>query len=307
MGHVIRFVFPCLFFTFSLFAKTTVIYLPRDDQSVIEGYLTTPENGGNFPVVVFIEGSFDASVLDNHEKLATRFNPYGLAVLSLEKRGISSKGIDWEEYFQHDSFEDRLQDYTSLLNALKMRNISGCGGDCILFGGSEGGKIAPRLGASFPSLVKGLVLIGSGGGLSFATEMKYQSEQLIRRLNPFVKFFYKVRRVFLRSEYEKLYAKMLASPDSLEMSGPKTWKWWASYLRYDLLSDLLKINAPIYMIHGKEDILVPMKSADLVKEAFDKEGKTNFTYARYEDLGHSFREDVYESMIEWMKNITENK
>jgi len=69
-----------------------------------------------------------------------------------------------------------------------------------------------------------------------------------------------------------------------------------------LLPDLLKVEVPIYMIHGEEDIMVPIKSADLIQEAFDQAGKMNLQYARYDDLGHALtgREDVYAPMLDWI-------
>lgn len=295
-----------LFCISGLFGLTDGFHLSREDGSLVEGYLSAPDDQRDFPVVIFIDGSYDTSVLSNHEKLAPRFNSNGIGLLSLEKRGISSEAIDREEYLQHDCFEERLEDYVLLLKALEEKSISGCNRDCVILGGSEGGKIAPRLSLSYPKIVKGLVLIGSGGGLSFAEEMKFQSQQLIQQLSSLKRLAYKARGLVLPNEYEKFYAKMLASPDSLEICGPKTWKWWASYLRYDLLSDLLKVEAPIYMIHGEQDIFVPIKSADLVKEAFEDAQKANLTFARYEDLGHALtgREDVYEPMIEWVNQVS---
>ncbi|MBX9744873.1 MAG: alpha/beta hydrolase, partial [Chlamydiales bacterium] len=182
------------------------------------------------------------------------------------------------------------------------RKIPGCNGRIVLLGGSEGGKIAPRLSLEFPTVIQGVVLIGSGGGLSFGEEMKFQSQQLIQQMGTFKRLSYKLRGAMFPKEIEQHYEKMLGEPESLEMCGPKTWKWFASYLRYDLLSDLLKVEAPIYMIHGEEDIMVPVKSADLIQEAFDQAGKTNLQYARYDDLGHALtgREDVYAPMLDWI-------
>jgi pimeloyl-ACP methyl ester carboxylesterase len=290
----------------TLFGQTDVIHLPREDGSLVEGYLSAPENSKDFPVVVFVDGSFDASIFSNHEKLALRFNSNGIGLLSLEKRGFSSEGCDREEYLQHDCFEERLKDYTLLLKALEEKAIPGCNGDCVVLGGSEGGKIAPRLSLSFPAVVKGLVLIGSGGGLSFGEEMKFQSWQLYQQMGFFEKKFRRIRGTVHPDRQDELYAKILASPNSLEMCGPKTWKWFASYLRYDLLADLLKVEAPIYMIHGEQDIFVPIRSADLVKEAFENAQKENLTFARYEDLGHALagREDVYQSMIDWICSVS---
>lgn len=295
-------VFCALGGSFNLFADRQGIRFPRGDGTVVEGYFDRPDDKTEVPVVVFVDGSHETSVTISHDKLASRFNPRKIGLISLEKRGITPERIDQDEFRAHDCFEERLQDYVLLLQQIKDRKIPGCNGRIVLLGGSEGGKIAPRLSLEFPADVQGLVLIGSGGGLPFGEEMKFQSQQLIQQMGTFKRLSYKIRGVCFPKEVEQHYEKMLGEPESLEMCGPKTWKWFASYLRYDLLSDLLKVETPIYMIHGEEDIMVPIRSADRVQEAFDQAGKTNLRYARYGDLGHALtgREDVYTPMLDWI-------
>ena len=288
--------------SFSLFSEREPLSILRDDGTTIDGYFDRPEGNVDVPVVIFIDGSHKASVTINHDKLAQRFNPKKIGLISLEKRGIKGDKIDHKEFLDHDCFDERLRDYSLLLNHLVNRKIAGCNGRVILLGGSEGGKIAPRLSLDFSNNVQGIVLISSGGGLSFAEEMKYQSQQLIQQMGSLKQLSYKLRGSLFPKEIDQYYDKMLKSPDSLEMCGPKTWKWFASYLRYDLLSDLLKVKIPIYMIHGEEDFMVPIKSADLIAEAFRQAGKTNLHYARYKNLGHALtgREDVYGEMLDWI-------
>jgi fermentation-respiration switch protein FrsA (DUF1100 family) len=101
------------------------------------------------------------------------------------------------------------------------------------------------------------------------------------------------------------YQKILEQPDSLELWYQKTFRWWASYLQYDPLPEMLQVQIPIYMIHGALDPKIPVESADAVKAAFDEAGKYNLTYVRYADLEHSLkgRDDIYLSMIEWITKI----
>lgn len=37
--------------------------------------------------------------------------------------------------------------------------------------------------------------------------------------------------------------------------------------------------------------MVPIKSADLIEEAFNQAGKKNLYYARYQDLGHALTDE----------------
>ncbi|MBS3904744.1 MAG: alpha/beta hydrolase [Simkania sp.] len=290
----------------SLFAERDNISITREDGSLIQGILDFPDSEKDFPLVIFIDGSHENSVTGNHEKLASLCNAHKIGFLSIEKRGITPKGIDKKEFIAHDCAEERLSDYALLLKQFRVGKIARGNGCCILLGASEGGKIAPQLALAFPSVVQGVVLISSGGGISFAEEMKYQTRQHIRQSNVLRRLGFKIRGVIFPEEEDKYYKKILEMPESLKMYRTKTWKWWASYLRQDLLSTLLKIDMPMYMIHGAKDVIIPVKSADRVKEAFDKAGKTNFEYARYEDLGHALtgREDVYASMMEWIQHTS---
>lgn len=286
--------------------------IPRMDQSYIEAYLTIPQGDQPFPLILLVQGSDAESVINNHNTLAERFNPLGIAILSIEKRGINAEGKDSQQFVEHDYFEYRLQDFSTILLTLdqelintSMLNLKHWNGALIILAGSEGGKIAPRLALQFPSHVAGMILVGSGGGLPFGEELKFQIENALNNMNPFYKFCFKIRDMIIPRKIDAQYVKILEHPDSLEMWYQKAFRWWASYLKYDPLPEMLQVNIPIYMIHGALDPKIPVESADAVKAAFDKIGKYNLTYARYADLEHSLkgRDDVYLPMIEWIKKF----
>ncbi|MBA3816390.1 MAG: alpha/beta hydrolase [Parachlamydiaceae bacterium] len=282
--------------------------IQRADQSLIDAYLTIPQDVEQFPLILLVQGSDAETVINNHKALADRFNPYGIAILSAEKRGINADGKDTPQFIEFDFFEYRLQDFSTILQALDHGLIKKWNGALIILGGSEGGKIAPKLALQFPSHVVGVILIGSGGGLSFGEELKFQIETSLNNMNLVYKFCFKIRDILIPRKIDAKYLKILEQPDSLEMWYEKTFRWWASYLKYDPLPEMLQINIPIYMIHGALDPKIPVESADAVKAAFDEASKHNITYVCYSDLEHSLkgRDDVYHSMIEWIKKIFQN-
>lgn len=303
-----------LFLTAAMFLVSQVVaweafQIPREDGSLISGYIDLPSHEEKLPVVVFIEGSTDESVLQNFEQLSSKIRQQKVGLIAIEKRGVIAQGLNTQEFLQHDCLEERIHDHKILLRAISQGKIKGCNGKCVLLGGSEGGKIAPVLALNFAEMVRGVVLVGAGGGFSFAEEMKYQAQQKVRRMNPFIKLGYKARHIMFPHEYEEFYEKMVKEPDSLEVYGSKTQKWWASHLRYHPLPDLLKLEMPIYMIHGKEDLMVPVRSADHVFESFKKQGKKNLMYVRPHDAGHSLkgRDDLSEPMLSWIKDRFRNE
>lgn len=305
MFGILRFFFliSSLSWSVNLFGYET-IYIPRHDESLIEAYLSAPSNTSTYPIVLLVQGSDSESVVTSHEALISRFLPLGIAVISVEKRGISSSGVDTQEFIEYDFFESRLHDFSSVLKVIEEGLLQQWNGHLILIGGSEGGKIAPRLARQYAHFVSGVVLVGSGGGIPFAEEMKFQVQTALDNQNAFLKICWKIRNLILPKEIDSQYQKILNQPSSLEMWCTKTFRWWASYLRYDPLPDLLQLNMPIYMIQGVLDPKIPVQSADLLKWAFDCEGKKNLTYARYDDLGHAMkgRDDVYCHLLEWVKS-----
>ena len=158
----------------NLFAASEQFSLTREDGSTLYGYLDVPENEESFPLVVFLDGSYETTVKVNHDALSSRFLPQQIGVISLEKRGITQEGINKKEFYKYDCFEGRLKDYSLLLSFIKEKNIERHDGRCILLGGSEGGLIVPKLNTDFTDMTTGTVLVGSGGGLPFGEAMKYR-------------------------------------------------------------------------------------------------------------------------------------
>lgn len=293
------------FLFFNILSGYETIYIPRHDESVIEAYLSPPVQDSTYPIILLIQGSDSESVTLHHHVLAEKFLPHGIAVLSVEKRGISAQDIDQQQFIEYDFFESRLRDFSSVLKVIEESLLLQWNGQLILVGGSEGGKIAPKLALQYAHFVSGVMLVASGGGIPFAEELKYQIQNELDNQNAFLKLCTKIRSLILPKEIDSQFEKILSQPHSLEMWCNKSFRWWASYLRYNPLPDLLQLNMPIYMIHGALDPKIPIESADFLKWAFDCEGKKNLTYARYDDLGHSIkgRDDVYGPFVEWAKRI----
>lgn len=289
----------------SLFAKPLAFSFERDGGVVVNGYVSYPEQEANYPLVIFLDGSHVSSVFENHEKLAAKVNALGMGFVSLEKRGITKNSISKKIVEANDCFEEKYKDYSFLLSQIQKKKLFEESNGFILFGASEGGKVAPKLAATYKDSLLGVVLIGSGGGMKFAEEMKFQIDQVMKDKMLISRLGYKLRKALKPDEIDAVFAKIEKKPDSLDVFAHKTWKWFASYFKNDTLDDLLNIDAPIYLLHGKEDKLVPIKSADLVVDAFAKAGKKNLHYVRVLDLGHALagREDVYADLLNWMKSL----
>lgn len=262
-------------------------YLTRDDSSQMAAFVSTPDNQEAFPMAVFVDGSLKQSVKNNFAYMALLFGSKNIGMAAVEKRGIDDDVTNEREWLEHDCYEERLQDHVLLINELK-NTIPNWNGKLILIGSSEGGKIAPKLSVMFPDVTYGTVLIGSGGGMTFGDEIKYQIHQIMHEEG-------------MNDGIENEFAEMLNNPESLKIFFGKTYKWFSSYLQYDLMADLLKIETPLLMIHGVKDANIPVESADLVNMHFEFSEKSNLEYLRYDDLGHSInkRIDIFFTILDW--------
>lgn len=291
-----------LFICLDLFCGIETTSFFREDGSQATAYISTPDNSASFPLVIYIDGSFTQSVKNNFSVLSFLFNQKEIGMIAIEKRGITFDSIDEQEFLAYDSFEYRLQDYIQFISELDT-NLSNWNRQIMFIGSSEGGKIAPKLALQFADITKGTILIGSGGGLPFGEEIKYQIRQIALNNGS----------NFVESELDQIienqYKLILDNPYSLKKWYNKTFQWFYYYLNYNLLEDLLLINTPILMIHGVLDTHIPVESADLVEKAFDEAGKDNLTYARYDDLGHSIskRMDIFMLLLKYSSDHLVNE
>ncbi|MCH9630483.1 MAG: hypothetical protein S4CHLAM37_04840 [Chlamydiia bacterium] len=292
-----------------LSASDTEISLKRKRGTFVKGYYSYVESEKKAPLVVFIDGSKHSSVYENHHKLAKKFMDKGFSFVSLEKEGITKDSYDESIFMKYDCLENRLVDHNLLFKEIQKADIIKEPSHVILVGGSEGGKLAPILATTYKDKVNGLILIGSGGGLPFAEELTYQLNEALLSQNVVKKVGYKIRKSLKPDEIEKQMKKMQKKPDSLKLYAHKTYKWWNSYLSYNPMEDLLSLDVPIFMVHGAKDKMVPVKSADLVVDAFKKADKKNLKYGRYLDLSHALtgREDVYEDILSFAESVVAYK
>lgn len=281
-----------LFLSLSLFGGIQETSFSRADGSRATAYISTPDDHASFPLVVYIDGSLEQSVNNNFSVLSLLFHQGHIGVVAIEKRGITKGQVHQKEFDAHDFYESRLHDYMQFIAELKLPHWNG---QMIIIGSSEGGKIAPKLSLHFAHQTMGTILIGSGGGIPFGEEIRYQIKELAKE------YGIKVDEKALDEMIDSQYHVMLSHPKSLEKFYDKTYQWFASYLKYNVLEDLLQINTPILMIHGALDTHIPVQSADAVDFAFDQAGKGNLTYYRPDDLGHSIskRMDIFALLLSY--------
>jgi pimeloyl-ACP methyl ester carboxylesterase len=166
--------------------------------------------------------------------------------------------------------------------------------DIYLMGASEGGTIAARVFIELRGTFEfRKVAVIAGNSLSQADEFGIMAEN--DALNMPDDY-----RASLKSLPEE-YAKILADPESIS----KWWfghayRRWSSFLPYAPLDDLLKIDVPLYVYHGRRDISTPVEGSRALKAAFDAAGKTNLNYVE-DDGDHSGFVARMGDLARWLK------
>lgn len=153
-----------------------------------------------------------------------------------------------------------------------------------LIGVSEGAGILPKVYNSlkYKDKISKLVVL-SGGGLS-----QYEEFKLLQKSNLPMPKEYKDGL----AEVDSVMEKIKREPDSLEKNYlGLTFRRWSGFMSYRPLEDLVKINIPIFIMHGDKDTSAPVQSSRVVVEEFKRLGKTNLTYFEYKNGDHRFNGD----------------
>lgn len=270
-------------------------FLQRQDGSILEGYFSPPSSE-NLPIVVAIQGSSSESVLPWHASISDQVSLFGFGVISLEKQGISQGGMDVFTYHQTNCLQQREDDY-----ALCLKNISliypDWEGKMIFWGASEGGMIAAHL-AGGTENTAALALFGAGGGMTPREEVLWTIQHRLQEQRAMQEEVDEYMH-FLDQQMDL----MLSDPTPEKQFLGNTYKWWASFLSAEQAATLLSQRAiPICLVHGVEDIQIPVQSADLTADVLSK---TNaLTYLRLEGYGHDLDTlPVQEAVCRWLSAV----
>lgn len=153
-----------------------------------------------------------------------------------------------------------------------------------LVGVSEGAAILPKVYNELKCKEKiGRIVVLGGGGLSQYEEFKIIAKSKLPMPEGYKQEIMKV---------DAAMKEIAKDPDSLE----KTYcglpfRRWSGFMSYRPLVDLIRIDIPIFMMHGEKDTSAPVESSRLVVEEFQKLGKTNLKYYEYKNGDHRFNGD----------------
>lgn len=276
-------------------AEIYPFFLERQDGTVLEGYFSPPSTSGA-QIIFAVQGSSCESVLQWHRSLSNQADDLGLGVVTLEKQGISREGIDLLAYSQINCLQNRLEDYVVCLENTHLI-CPGWEGKPIFWGESEGGMLAAALAGQTPQTAA-VLLFGAGGGMKPREEVRWTLQHRLEKQGAMQDEIDE----YMGSLDEQMDAMILDPTPEKQFLG-NTYKWWASLLTAEEGAMPLSQQAlPVCLVHGVEDVQIPVLSADLAAEMLSKTNR--LTYLRLEGYGHDLDiATVQNAAWYWLKAV----
>jgi uncharacterized protein len=238
-------------------------------QGRLMGTLVTPADSARSPVVLIIPGSGPTD-RDGNNPLGVRASSYRLLADGLAERGISSVRIDKRGMFASKAavpdanavtIADYATDIRSWIAAIQQRTSTGC---VWLLGHSEGALVALAT-AQNPQNICGLILVAAAGR-PLADVMR---EQL--KSNPANAPILDQALAAIDSLVAgKTVDAARLNPVLLQLFNPAVQKFLIDLFSYDPAALLAQYDGPILILQGKRDLQVPVRDAQLLKQADSK-------------------------------------
>jgi len=245
----------------------------------LSGTLTVPILKGTFPVALIIAGSGptdrngnNAQMKNNSlQMLAHELAAQGIASLRYDKRGIgmSASAMIPEEQLRFENYVEDAKDWATQLKADPRFNR------LIIVGHSEGsliGMLASEKADAFVSL--------AGAGRSIDVILK---EQLTAQLSGQKKLL----RIAVESISKLKKGERVedAPAELIALLHPSIQPYLISWMKYDPVVEISKLNIPIIIIQGSTDLQVKEEDARLLFEAHRLDSRLVII----EDMNHVFK------------------
>lgn len=280
------------------------------DNLKLEGTLTLPKTGGNFPIVIIVSGSGpqnrDGDMFGHkpYFVIADYLTNNGIGVLRFDERGVDKS----EGNFEIATIDILASDVSSAVQYLKSRKdlkIKKIG----LIGHSIGGIVAPKV-ASMDKSINFIVLMAApavnGNELmllqkaTLEKSMGLDDSQIAQGQN-LVKGAYdiiinsnlqsSILKDSLNSFYTNKYGKIIPQNQRESIVNQITTNEVLSLIRSKPSMYLKKIQCPVLALNGDKDFQVPSKyNLPLIKMIIEKNGNRNVTTIEMEKLNHLFQE-----------------
>jgi alpha/beta superfamily hydrolase len=298
------------------YSSEEVTFKNEKHNIILAGTLTIPEGNGPFPAVVLITGSGahnrDEEIMGHKpfHVIADYLSRNGIAVLRYDDRGVGRSQGNYSAATSADLATDAEAALKYLRNIPKINpELTG------LAGHSEGGFIAPMIGASDHETAFIISLAGTGvTGEKILMKQNYDigkasgisEKELSLGLSANKKLFSIVKKEpdnekaieKMRIAYRKILKKEKMSPEDEEAAmkelqnsfGTLTSPWFRYFLVSDPAVFWKRVKCPVLAINGTMDMQVNAEiNLKAISKALRSGGNTKITTIKAEGLNHLFQ------------------
>lgn len=279
-----------------------------EDSPEIVYYLSRPQRD-SFPIAILCGGSSDKnsvhSIIHFHRYFLQECLDLGAAVLTVEQWGVDGKNIDVEEWSQHYTRSQRLEDHRSVIEFLLENPIDGWNGELIFIGVSEGGPLVTSLSVEYANNTKATINWSGAGDWSWREELWVFLQNLIQ-MNPECPHNIKLsdcpnclETIGSRDNYDALMDSILLNPSPYEIFLNMTYMYHADALNFSKPT-YERITKPFLVVSGALDTIID--SSDAFVEKAHAAG-SSVSYLRVSDMDHYVRKrpDIIEASFAWLE------
>lgn len=242
-------------------APAQVIEYQARDGLALKGYLTQPiqhADVGPAPLIVMPHGGPASRDIISYQPTVQILASKGYQVFQPTFRGSSGFGRAFEDLGRGQWGRAMQTDIEDGFAALVARGLASADEACV-YGGSYGGYAALVAATFTPDLYQCVIAVAAPSDL-----LKMLSWERAEGGSSSASYRYWVNHI----------GDPKANRAELEAVSPAR--------------HAAQITAPILLIHGERDRVVPIKQSELMEEALEEAGKT-YAFYRMEKAGHSYR------------------
>jgi pimeloyl-ACP methyl ester carboxylesterase len=242
--------------------------LPGSDAEAIYSYHKDTDGSYWFNSLT----SFDFSYLPDN---------YMLVIAGKPGFGFCGNGNDAhipQQYWDKTSLQDRVMRAEAALTYVRMHLVKKPE-RVVVFGYSEGFYVAAKL-AALDKHITHLGIGGGGGYCDFYDFVLSNLKEAAEKTQPLDSAINSNKRIIAN------LAMIMNKPDTIAFEYGYTYKRWSSFSE-PAVQNLVKIDIPIYQVHGTADESTPIEDAYIVPMEFARLKKTNLTFKVFPDCDHS--------------------
>jgi dienelactone hydrolase len=239
----------------------------RNGPVTLSGTLCVPRAPGRHPAVVLLQGSGGETRWGTNRYIADQFARSGIAALVYDKRGSGASTGDWKT----SSYDDLSNDAIAGIDLLASRpdiDAKRIG----LHGHSEGGIIAPIAAVRAPSKIAFIVAEDTVAGFVRDQDVYRVSHQIrqagftdaqVERALDLYKLMIEVLRGAKPHHELEVAGQSVRNEDwyqwlAIPPENSYLWIWYPKVGNLDTLVFWKQVHAPVLLIYGERDQLVPV-------------------------------------------------